>query len=308
MMTLAFSCADFEAHLADYLEPGGLDARMRARADAHRAQCAACQSLVMELEAIATSAAALPPLAPSRDLWSGIAERLETQVVALPTASRAIAASAPARGSSRLPRTIRIEWFAAAAVALIAVTATGTWQFARARVDSSASPVASVATTATSTVPAQSATSAVPAAPSASTTSSTAADPSPATPGGTSADAARVASAPDTPTSAAPRARLPRTGTAPLLAVPVSAPSVDVTLSREIDALRTVVDDRFTELDSITVSVIKRNLRIIDAAIAESRKALKQDPRSRFLADQLDRALSRKVELLRQAALLERGA
>jgi hypothetical protein len=87
MMTLAFTCAQFEAHLPEYLEPDGLDPRLRARADVHRTECARCQSLVSELEDITAQAAVLPLLSPSRDLWPAVAEHLETRVVALPTAA-----------------------------------------------------------------------------------------------------------------------------------------------------------------------------------------------------------------------------
>ncbi len=136
-----------------------------------------------------------------------------------------------------MPRTIRVEWFAAAAAALIAVTAGVTWQLAR-----------------------------TPAAPS-------------------------VAAAP-----------------AAITATPTAAGEAgDAVLAREIDALRAIVDRRYGELDSATVTVIRGNLAIIDAAIADSRAALARDPKSRFLADQLEHALTRKVELLREVALLERG-
>ncbi|MCU0636564.1 MAG: zf-HC2 domain-containing protein [Gemmatimonadaceae bacterium] len=284
MMTVPFTCADFEAHLADYLEPGGLDARRRASADAHRAHCTACDTLVRELEQVAARAAALPPLTPSRDLWSGVAERLDARVVALPTGMQTVA-DRPARA----PRTIRIEWFAAAAAVLVVLTAGGTWRLARARFAPAGTvpAVAQVPATAAPTTPTPAESSLAERGPTTATDGTT----------GTATTASSVA-------PVMPRTSLSATATA---AVPVRAPTVEVAMSREIEALRAVVDDRFTELDSTTVEVIKRNLRIIDAAIAESRRALRQDPRSRFLADQLDRALARKVELLRQAALLERG-
>jgi len=50
--------------------------------------------------------------------------------------------------------------------------------------------------------------------------------------------------------------------------------------------------------------VIEQNLRIIDAAVKQSRAALARDPKSGFLADQLNNALDKKVELLRTVALL----
>ena len=78
----------------------------------------------------------------------------------------------------------------------------------------------------------------------------------------------------------------------------------DVVYEREIAALRTIVNERFTELDSTTVSVLKRNLDIIDKAIAESRQALALDPSSRALSMSLERAVESKLALMRRVALL----
>lgn len=78
----------------------------------------------------------------------------------------------------------------------------------------------------------------------------------------------------------------------------------NVTYEREIDAMRTIVRDRRSQLDPKTVAVIERNLSVIDSAIVESRAALRKDPKSAFLADQLDHALDTKLTLLRTVALL----
>jgi hypothetical protein len=74
--------------------------------------------------------------------------------------------------------------------------------------------------------------------------------------------------------------------------------------SKEIEMLQNIVTQRRTQLDSTTIAVIERNLRIIDAAITSSRAALVKDPASRLLGEQLTHALDKKVELLRTAALL----
>ncbi len=73
---------------------------------------------------------------------------------------------------------------------------------------------------------------------------------------------------------------------------------------QEIAALRTIVNERFAELDSTTVEVLRRNLAIIDQAIADSRQALEKDPASRVLSTSLDRALESKLALMRRVALL----
>lgn len=81
-------------------------------------------------------------------------------------------------------------------------------------------------------------------------------------------------------------------------------PNAGVTFEREIVALRQIVDERFAELDTTTVQELRRNLAIIDRAIADSQAALARDPRSGLLSSQLDRALQAKLDLLRRVALL----
>ncbi|MDF1505003.1 hypothetical protein, partial [Roseisolibacter sp. H3M3-2] len=76
---------------------------------------------------------------------------------------------------------------------------------------------------------------------------------------------------------------------------------------RAIASLRTAVRDRRADLDSGTVAVLERNLRIIDEAIRQSREALEAAPASPMLERALTKALDRKVELLRTAALLPRS-
>jgi hypothetical protein len=61
---------------------------------------------------------------------------------------------------------------------------------------------------------------------------------------------------------------------------------------------------RKAELDPATAAIIDKNLKIIDAAIAQSRDALSRDPASAMISDQLTHALDKKVELLRTAAML----
>jgi hypothetical protein len=77
-----------------------------------------------------------------------------------------------------------------------------------------------------------------------------------------------------------------------------------VTYSREIDRLRTIFARNRSQLDPRTAAIIEANLKVIDEAIAQSKAALAQDPASRFLTEQLNSALDKKLELLRTAALL----
>jgi hypothetical protein len=135
----------------------------------------------------------------------------------------------------------------------------------------------------------------------------------PSTPVATPADAD---ASPDA-TGEAMRPVSPATTTSGSRALPavVRGPAPDVrpasreaaTYDRDVAALRTIVTQRRSELDSATVAVLERNLAIIDAAIAESRAALSRDPRSPVVGDQLQRALARKVELLRTIATLPRA-
>ncbi|HEX6161449.1 MAG TPA: hypothetical protein VF111_14835, partial [Thermoanaerobaculia bacterium] len=78
----------------------------------------------------------------------------------------------------------------------------------------------------------------------------------------------------------------------------------DVAFDREVVQLRALLEQRRPNLDSATVALLERNLRIIDEAITESRAALAKDPGSALLNRQLHNALGRKVQVLRTAALL----
>jgi len=74
--------------------------------------------------------------------------------------------------------------------------------------------------------------------------------------------------------------------------------------SREITRLHAIVERRRAQLDPATISVIERNLKVIDDAIAQCRLALAKDPASRYLIESLNNALETKVELLRTATML----
>lgn len=115
MTDTTITCDAFDAMLSDYLE-GALDRPAHAAMDAHAASCARCGALATDLRAIARDAHALPPLAPPRDLWAGIAERIEAPVVAL-----------PARTAPAAHRRFSMVRLAAAAAVLVAATATVTW-------------------------------------------------------------------------------------------------------------------------------------------------------------------------------------
>ncbi len=116
------------------------------------------------------------------------------------------------------------------------------------------------------------------------------------TAGGTWFVAVRSAGSPTVPvaTSPGPRTEL----------VSVAAEKGMAAYEGEIGALRNIIETRRADLDSATVAVLEKNLKLIDQAIAESKAALAADPASSFLADQVSRAYDTKLELLRAAAML----
>ena len=119
IMTL--DCDGVAGALADYLEGDASDG-VRAAVDAHASSCAACRQLLADLTAMRIEAGALPRLAPSRDLWSDIAERIDARVIPM---------EAP-----RLARGVTTRWAwlrpAAAAAAAVVLTAGVTHYLTRA--------------------------------------------------------------------------------------------------------------------------------------------------------------------------------
>lgn len=110
------TCDEFQDTLPDYLE-GTLSDGSAAGAELHIAACTTCRRLAGDLREIASQAASLPEIAPSRDLWPAIAAR--TQV-------RALSIVATPAGRSRWS-----HWrVGAIAAGLVGITAISTYQFA----------------------------------------------------------------------------------------------------------------------------------------------------------------------------------
>jgi hypothetical protein len=129
---------------------------------------------------------------------------------------------------------------------------------------------------------------------------------------GTTYAVARLSSHPTVPTRHV-AVTPPSVAATPIPTVPIPTPAVtpvshkqsaEATYAQEIAGLHAIVEQRSTQLDPHTRAVIEHNLQVIDTAIAESRRALANDPHSAFLGDQLDQALNTKLELLRTVALL----
>ena len=235
-MSQTMTCSEYEALLGRDLEDE-LSLDERARADAHLAMCPRCAALRADLLEIAAKAAALPVESPSRDLWDGIAARIEAPVIALGTT-----------GEHRVPRRTHFLRYAAAAAALVAVTAGTTYVVTRNALRGEGTVVASGAPVGSDTV------------------------------GGA------------------------------MLVSDAQTTAADAVFDREVARLRAMLEERRPDLDSATVALLERNIEVIDRAIAESRAALATDPTSALLNRQLQNALGRKVQVLRTAALLPRGA
>jgi hypothetical protein len=284
MSDITMTCEEFDAQLEGYLE-GGLDHMAQQRADRHRAECATCAALVADLDGLVLAAQSLPLPSPSRDLWPDIEARLVTPVRVLPVSS-----------THTVARSV-LPWrqLAAAAVVLVTVSAGVTWNVARRAPAATPTTLAS-SDTLSRTIPATDSSTASPRVINVEGANSNEMPPS--TLGGSVARDARtsgyVASAP----SPTPARVVAASNVGP------RAVALDTLYGREIAMLRTVAETQLGLLDSTTVSVVRKNLDIIDNAIRESRNALAADPNSGFLLEQLDRAYERKVDLLRRLALL----
>ena len=294
MTTIPLNCDGFANALADYLERDD-SPRFRAAVEAHAASCADCGALLADLQQLRVDASGLPTLTPSRDLWDGVAARIDAPVVSLDKVR------GPRSEVRRVERRQVPTWLrpAAAAAALVLVTAGVTYFATREALMSGTQMVA---------------------------IDSSALDPQKMV-----ADANNSARRIDTgrtdlPMGIADRGpqtsdlgpgvvdRTPRVADRAPSAAPRPAPAlvsnnpvtttIETVYGLEIERLRRIIDQRRGQLDTATVGVIERNLIIIDTAIRESRAALARDPASAFLNEQLNNALEQKVELLRAAALL----
>ena len=269
---MKFTCAQFDDTLSEYLEET-LGALSRGRVDAHLAGCLRCSAILRDINTIRSEASALPELFPSRDLWAGIAARIEPAVLPL---------------GGRVPRGLGRRWVPVAAAAALVIATAGVTYVATTR---SLRPVPGRVATA---VAPRAAPTSVPGVGAVVTAESPAPD---------------VQAASSTESSEKAESRRPvntSSGTAVLASRRIAAPatSSELAYGEEIQRLQKVITDRRRELDPATVNIVEQNLKIIDAAVKQSRAALARDPRSGFLADQLNNALEKKVDLLRTVALL----
>jgi hypothetical protein len=261
------TCDQFDDRLADYLE-GDMDATTRVAMETHASSCAECRALLSDLRTLQVEATKLPELSPKRDLWAGIAARIETPVVELKNGG----AAEQWKGGTKRRRSPL--WIGLAAAGLVAVTATITHELTKRSV----------------AIPPALQTASVQPKPGTQPKPDTVVHPAPAT------QVVNVDTVPPFRRSAVPPSSTTRLAS--------SKPTAEQTYSVEIARLRAVLDQRRPQLDSATVAVVEHNLHVIDDAIAQCKQALRKDPASRFLIESLNDALDTKVQLLRTAATL----
>ena len=279
---MPLDCDGFATELADYLEGEAPDA-VRAAMESHAAGCADCRQLLEDIGTIRDEAAALPTLTPSRDLWAGIAERIDAPVISIE--------------KKRSTIVVRRAWMrpAIAAAALVVFTAGVTYSITTRTIKGGGDSTAAAPRQVATATPAPAPSIAEPPAPSVGTSGT---------------NGTTTASAPSTSTRNVERRgtserREPEGTSSRLVAngervMDEAQPMYD----REIDKLRQIVKSRRTQLDPKTITVLEQSIAVIDSAIAQSRAALKADPASGFLAKELNQSLEKKVELLRTAAML----
>lgn len=285
----AMTCEKLEAILPDYFE-GDLTDEAKTSADAHLKTCASCAEIVADIDHITREASLLPEMRPARDLWSGIESRISAHVIPLAT---------PA------PRNVRrfgSAWMAAAAAALVVTTAGITYVATNRMNETRPAQVAQAPSI-----------SAKPVTPTVHSNAPTDAQPVSTVEQSSPANAPVAATTPrseSTPRDTRPAAKLAAntrpSGSTPPAANALSLGSLqaDAQYTKEIEVLERMINSPKSGLDPATVQVVKRNLQVIDDAIAQSKAALAKDPASPLLYDQVTRAMGRKIELLRTMASL----
>jgi anti-sigma factor RsiW len=264
MTTNAMSCDLFGNQLMAYLEHE-VDDATRVAIERHSVTCAECGALLADLRKLRIDAANMPALQPSRDLWSGIAARIEAPVLDIGTAREA----SPAR-STRLRR-----WLNGAMIAASLVGAAGVGYLAAGARGDATQPVL------VANGPVDTVTQIV------------------MVPDTVALPAVAVAASSSQPPAPGPQPVAPRPTEAQIALATLTAD-----YDREIARLRALMEQRRNQLDPATVATIEKNLKVIDTAIEDSKKAIVRDPASRFLMESLNQSLQTKVELMRTAALL----
>ena len=113
-----------------------------------------------------------------------------------------------------------------------------------------------------------------------------------------------------------PRASLPAAGAQVQLDAPEPDPAPtpsrvrfgDADYDQAVADLEKALDAGRSKLDPETVSILEENLRTIDQAIDQARKALRNDPANAYLNNHFAASRNRKLALLRRASALAMAA
>jgi anti-sigma factor RsiW len=114
----------FRDRLSEYRD-GELAPGEEALIERHLEDCGECSQTLAELQAVADRAADLDDRVPERDLWNGIAARIEPRLGTLPVKDEATASIGVLSFARRV--TFTIPQLAAAAVALATLSTAGAW-------------------------------------------------------------------------------------------------------------------------------------------------------------------------------------
>ncbi|HVG44395.1 MAG TPA: zf-HC2 domain-containing protein [Longimicrobium sp.] len=254
--------------LDDYAS-GELPDIERRLMERHLESCGECRAEVEAIRALLADVAKLPTdIAPPADLWQGIAGRLEPREsgAAPRVEDDKVIPLAPRRKKFEPPR-----WALQAAAAVVLMVGSSLVTAKLIQRQQAAGPVA--------TLPAAGARA-----------------PGQGTARGVEGT---VPTSPDARPAAAPAAG----GSGQVTALAAFRPA-EREYQQAVDDLARVLETRRASLAPETVATLERNLAIIDAAIAESRAALVNDPNSRELTEMLSSTYDAKVQLLRQAVQL----
>lgn len=272
MIDKQLNCADCDELFPDYFE-GELDDARRSMVEAHAASCARCQGLIRDIASIQQSAANLPDLTPSRDLWQGIEARIQPPVVSI--------------GERHERHGLSRRMLGLAAAALVVISSSITYVVTKPPAPSK-KPVRVVE--APRELPIPGANDEIGPTPNSANEQPAAAVPVESQPAATPRRAPSVGSM-----TASPRGSLAKNS---------QLSAAELALAPEIAQLQQALNQKRNQLDPSTVKVVEDNLALIDAAVKQARAALMRDPASGFLTEQLDNALHKKVELLRTVAML----
>lgn len=270
--------------LSEYVD-GELPRHEREALQRHVGECPRCAATLAELRAVLARAQALDDPPPAEDLWPGI----EAQIAAAAARRRApVPLSFPDWWQRRLD--LSLPQLAAAGLLLAGLTAAGMWLLMnRAPLRDGGSPGA--------TSPPIAALDRAPA--DATAPAGTANDtrergpeelpvPSRSAPSRT-ADDANVAGASPAPA-----------GDAVVATYASGSPRYDQAVAELEQALAAGRG----RLEPRTLRVLEENLRTIDRAIADARRAVEADPANAWLREHLTATMKRKVDLLRTATML----